>query len=671
MRLKSPLVLLITLGLLASACTKEEEDKPASTTKGDSATDFSIPAAPPVKYSPEMQQRFALVIGNSAYHQEDLVLDNPVNDATDLAQVLRQLDFEVVEKTNLGKLEMETAINQFSEKLYDNKGVGLFYFSGHGIQHNGINYMLPVDAKSLTATWQLPHKTVSANYILDGMKAAMNQVNIIILDACRDLPTSIKRWGKGDMMPGLSMEIPIPGSVIAYAAAPGGVAASGVGEQNSPYVKHLMKWIQKPNLSVDDVFRNVGKEVKKETYGNQLPGYYNQLYEPFYFKWQAAPSKVAQLLRVCQTHFENGRLSGGSGTAWGCYQAVLEKDQTNAKALAGLKKIEKRYVNLIRSALKKKQVDLAERYLASLRTVSLGSAQLPRLEAELSALRASQTVAPPRDTFVAGKVFHDRLQDGSEGPSMVWIAGGRFKMGAVQGGGDSDEQPVHEVSVGRFAMGRFEVTNAEFVSFLNAVKRRGTTEEPWFETKAEDSYGHITGSVGNFRVERGYENHPVVNVSWYGATTYAQWIATQTGQKYRLPTEAEWEYAARAGTTTKYWWGNEIGSNKANCWNRYCGDSFEYTAPVGSFAPNAFGLYDTVGNVWEWTCSEYENRYNGKENKCKNKATIKKGGENKSLFVLRGGSWDVDAWWARSANRDGWQPTERDWFGGFRLARIP
>jgi formylglycine-generating enzyme required for sulfatase activity len=651
MRLKSPLVLLITLGLLASACTKEEEDKPASTTKGDSATDFSIPAAPPVKYSPEMQQRFALVIGNSAYHQEDLVLDNPVNDATDLAQVLRQLDFEVVEKTNLGKLEMETAINQFSEKLYDNKGVGLFYFSGHGIQHNGINYMLPVDAKSLTATWQLPHKTVSANYILDGMKAAMNQVNIIILDACRDLPTSIKRWGKGDMMPGLSMEIPIPGSVIAYAAAPGGVAASGVGEQNSPYVKHLMKWIQKPNLSVDDVFRNVGKEVKKETYGNQLPGYYNQLYEPFYFKWQAAPSKVAQLLRVCQTHFENGRLSGGSGTAWGCYQAVLEKDQTNAEALAGLEKVEKRYVDLIRSALKKKQVDLAERYLAGLRTVSLGSAQLPRLEAELSALRASQTPPPqpsPRDTFVAGKVFQDRLQDGSKGPEMVWIAGGRFKMGDVQGGGDSDEQPVHDVSVGRFAMGRFEVTFAEYDKFAEATGRNKPSDWGW-----------------------GRGNRPVINVSWYDATAYAEWLSQQTGQKYRLPTEAEWEYAARAGTTTKYWWGNEIGSNKANCWNSHCKDSFDRTAPVGSFAPNAFKLYDTVGNVWEWTCSEYENRYKGQEKTCKNKATIKTDGENKSHFVLRGGSWSSGARRARTAYRDGWLPTERDRNDGFRLARIP
>jgi hypothetical protein len=460
-KLSSLLVLLITLGLLATACTNTKEDKPV-TTKGDEARGFSIPAATPislVEYPPEMQHqnRLALVIGNSAYLKGDLRLTNPVNDATDLAQVLRQLNFEVIEKTNLGKREMESAINQFSQKLYDNKGVGLFYFSGHGIQHNGVNYMLPVDVVSLTAIWQLPYKTVPADYVLDGMKAAMNQVNIFILDACRDLPVSVKSWGKGDMVPGLSMEVPIPGSVIAYTAAPGGVAASGVGERNSPYVKNLMKWMQVPNLSVDQVFTKVGEAVKRETYGNQLPGYYKQLYKPFYFKWQdvavaaVVPEepKVAQLLRVCQTHFDDDRLSGARGTAWGCYQDVLEKDQTNAQALAGLKKIEVRYVDLIRGALKKKQVDSAEHYLASLRSVSPGSAQLPGLEASLSALRASLTapivvtpqqsvvVTPqpqpsPRDTFVAGKVFHDRLSDGSKGPSMVWIAGGRFKMGDIQ-----------------------------------------------------------------------------------------------------------------------------------------------------------------------------------------------------------------------------------------------
>jgi formylglycine-generating enzyme required for sulfatase activity len=703
MRLKnlsSPLVLLITLGILATVYYIKE-DKPAPTTKGNNtAKDFSIPAATPiprVEYPLEMrnQKRSALVIGNSAYENLDLALTNPVNDAGDLAKVLRQLNFEVIEKTDLGKLEMELAIDQFSQKLDDNKGIGLFYFSGHGIQHNGVNYMLPVDVASLSAIWQLPHKTVSANYMLDGMKAAMNQVNIFILDACRDLPVSVKSWGKGDMVSGLSMEVPIPGSVIAYAAAPGGVAASGVGERNSPYVKHLMKWIQAPNLSVDEVFTKVGEAVKRETYGNQLPGYYKQLYKPFYFKWQdvavaavvpeesPSTSKVAQLLGVCETHFQAGRLSGGSASAWGCYEAVLKKEPMNAQALAGLTKIEKRYVVLIRGALKKKQVDSAVHYLASLRRVSPGSAQLAGLEASLSALRASLTVVTPpqpvvvtppqpqpspRDTFVAGKVFFDRLQDGSKGPSMVWISGGRFKMGDIQGGGYSDEQPVHDVSVGRFAMGRFEVTVGEYLRFVRATGRHAPEWQESgskynIETGTDSYYKKFGSALTN-------ENHPIVGVSWYDAVAYAEWLSQQTGHKYRLPTEVEWEYAARAGSSTKYWWGNSIGSNKANC-DSDCGDSFKYTAPVSSFAPNAFKLYDTVGNVWEWTCSEYENRYNGKETACKKHALIENAGANKSLFVLRGGSWNSVDWRTRTANRSRWQPAGRDGHFGFRLARIP
>jgi formylglycine-generating enzyme required for sulfatase activity len=230
--------------------------------------------------------------------------------------------------------------------------------------------------------------------------------------------------------------------------------------------------------------------------------------------------------------------------------------------------------------------------------------------------------------------FRDTLQDGSLGPEMVWIPAGTFRMGDIQGGGDSDEQPVHEVSVERFSMGRYEVSNAEFVHFLNTVKRRGTEEKPWFETQAEDVDSHIIGSPGNFKVKTGYENHPMIEVSWYGATAYAEWLSQQTGHQYRLPTEAEWEYAARAGTETKYWWGNKVGSNKANCDS--CGSQWDdkQTAPVGSFAANPYGLYDTAGNVWEWTCSEYESSYNGKEEYCVSDA---------GRLSFRGGAWSSDA----------------------------
>jgi len=261
------------------------------------------------------------------------------------------------------------------------------------------------------------------------------------------------------------------------------------------------------------------------------------------------------------------------------------------------------------------------------------------------------------------EIFQDTLADGSLGPEMVVIPAGTFHMGDLQGGGYKNEQPVHEVSVARFAMGRYEVTVGEYLRFVQAT---GSHAPKWLEEGNE--YNIHTGTK-NFYKKMGSaltnENHPIVGVSWNDVTAYAEWLSEQTGQQYRLPMEAEWEYAARAGTETKYWWGNEIGSNNANCRNSSCGDSFEHTAPVGSFEANPFGLFDVSGNVWEWTCSEYENKYSGKEQYCLNKSKA----NDVSLFFLRGGSWGNDAMGMRSSNHSGGHPTGRDVICGVRLAR--
>jgi formylglycine-generating enzyme required for sulfatase activity len=241
------------------------------------------------------------------------------------------------------------------------------------------------------------------------------------------------------------------------------------------------------------------------------------------------------------------------------------------------------------------------------------------------------------DQKQAGEVVRDRLKDGSLGPEMVWIPAGRFQMGDIQGGGYSDEKPVHWVSINKFAMGRYEVTFAEYDKFAEATGRTKPSDRGW-----------------------GRGNRPVINVSWNDVTAYAEWLSQQTGKQYRLPTEAEWEYAARAGTETKYWWGNDIGSNRANCDG--CGSRWDdkSTAPVGSFAANPFGLFDTVGNVWEWTCSEYEEKYTGKEQRCAKSA---------GRFAVRGGSWGDSAHRVRSAYRSWDTPAERGDFLGVRLVR--
>jgi formylglycine-generating enzyme required for sulfatase activity len=238
-------------------------------------------------------------------------------------------------------------------------------------------------------------------------------------------------------------------------------------------------------------------------------------------------------------------------------------------------------------------------------------------------------------------------------PEMVIIPAGQFRMGDIQGTGESDEQPVHSVSVKSLAMGRHEVTFEEYDYFAEQTGRDKLNDSGW-----------------------GRGNRPVINVSWDDATAYAEWLSGLTGEQYRLPMEAEWEYAARAGTETDYWWGNEIGSNRANCDG--CGSQWDnkLTAPVCSFVDNPFGLCDTVGNVWEWTCSEYEEKYSGKELECIRKNYANEEGSSKNRAndggrrVIRGGAWFDIPRWVRASGRGRGTRAYRILGVGFRLVRM-
>ncbi|CAK0755073.1 formylglycine-generating enzyme [Gammaproteobacteria bacterium] len=223
-------------------------------------------------------------------------------------------------------------------------------------------------------------------------------------------------------------------------------------------------------------------------------------------------------------------------------------------------------------------------------------------------------------------------------PEMLSIPAGSFRMGSASNV-NGNERP-HQVTVAAFGISKFEITFDEYDYFANATSRRMPNDQGW-----------------------GRGSRPVVDVNWNDATAYAQWLSTQTGRSYRLPTEAEWEYAARAGTTREHWWGDSLESNRANCDNGYCGDAWQYTAPVGSFAANPWGLYDTVGNVWEWTCSAYDSSYSGGEKVCQTTGDADR--------VIRGGSWGSGASNARVALRDSYAPGSRGSNVGFRLVRTP
>ncbi|RKZ78063.1 MAG: hypothetical protein DRR19_27020 [Candidatus Parabeggiatoa sp. nov. 1] len=237
-------------------------------------------------------------------------------------------------------------------------------------------------------------------------------------------------------------------------------------------------------------------------------------------------------------------------------------------------------------------------------------------------------------------LFRDPLQMGGEGPEMAIIPAGTFSMGDIQGSGQRDEQPVHSVSIKRFAMSVYEVTFAEYDFFAEMTGRKKPADKGW-----------------------GRGNRPVINVSWEDATAYTNWLTQQTEQQYHLPTEAEWEYAARAGAQTEYSWGNDIGRNRANC--AVCGSKWgnKQTAPVGSFAANPFGLHDMVANVYEWTCSASDKKYKKKELRCSCKKSTY------SYCVYRGGSWRSLPKYARVANRSMGKKNRRNNNLGFRIAR--
>ena len=252
----------------------------------------------------------------------------------------------------------------------------------------------------------------------------------------------------------------------------------------------------------------------------------------------------------------------------------------------------------------------------------------------------------------AGSTFRDTLRSGTEGPEMVVIPAGSFQMGCVsdQDCGDT-EKPVHEVVIARpVAISKYEVTFEDYDRFTHSDK---VDDKGW-----------------------GRGQRPVINISWEEATAYAAWLSEETGKRYRLPTEAEWEYAVRAGSTTKYHFGNDEAQlcqygNHADAGTDYewrntaCSDGEgERTAEVGQYQPNAFGLYDMKGNVYEWVQDCWNNSYEG----APADGTGWSSGDC-GLRVVRGGAWAYGPWILRSASRHALPRWGRDTYLGFRLIR--
>jgi uncharacterized caspase-like protein len=245
------------------------------------------------------ENRLALVIGNSNYKHEPS-LNSPVNDAEDMATELKKLGFEVILVRDAGKRLMEDKVNTFSRKLF-NYQAGLFYYSGHGLQDRGENYLVPIDAKISSAA-DIKYKSVNVNWLLRKMEEADNNVNLIFLDACRDNPI---KTGKKGFSKGLAKVDSPMGSLIAFATAPDTAALDGFpNERNSIYTKHLLNSLrtQASLYSIADLLTNVTRNVKQETNKEQIPWITSSLDNIFYFtkSQQAIPVEPTKKLTDLQ-----------------------------------------------------------------------------------------------------------------------------------------------------------------------------------------------------------------------------------------------------------------------------------------------------------------------------------------------------------------------------------
>ncbi len=230
--------------------------------------------------------RIALVIGNSRY--KDSPLKNPANDAGAIGENLKKLGFAVISQLDANKSAMENAIRSYGEQLSRTKGVGLFYFAGHGLQVSWRNFLVPVDANIGRAD-DIPRQTVDLAALLGGIGRASNPMNIVILDACRDNPFGAElKSGKGLSQ----MDAPI-GTLLAYATAPGNVASDGSGE-NGLYTENLLREIQAPEAKIEDVFKRVRLAVRRASQGQQVPWESTSLEEDFYFLPPASIKKLSE-----------------------------------------------------------------------------------------------------------------------------------------------------------------------------------------------------------------------------------------------------------------------------------------------------------------------------------------------------------------------------------------
>ena len=707
------------------------------------------------------ENRLALIIGNSGYKESPLA--NPQNDANDMADILEGLGFSVILRIDADRREMARAIREFGRELKQKRGVGLFYYAGHGMQIDNRNYLIPVNTP-LEEEDEVPFESIDVGSVLAKMESAGNALNLLILDACRNNP--FPRQFRSSSRGLARVEAPV-GSLVVYSTAPGKVAADGNG-RNGVFTAALLEELRTPGLSLTQTIRRTRAAVVKATGGRQVPWESSSLLQDYYFTEQLPQTTNAQKKTdKLDTPVQKAErdpdmvfwksIQGSSSKAE--YQAYLEQFPSgvfSALANARLDKLNSATSESTPSSTAdtidttdKTELAIAELTLTPEQTETQDkteSIQIALVDTAQSQVKPASVepdkpnvaaltvnVEPPSarvrimnivekyrpgiqldqsrayDVFVTHPGYESyrefvTLDEEDKqlavllpkrdptAPVTVPVPGGSFAMGCSRQDSlcESYEKPKHTVSVRSFSITRTEITVGQFSEFVSATNYRTDAQRNvggnqgcyvWTEgggisrTSAKWSW-----KKGTYWRDPGYKqksSFPVSCVSWNDATAYAAWLSRTTGRSFSLPTEAEWEMAARAGASSAYGTDNKATSlcKRANVadltlsptgskWsNRInCKDRYWFSAPVASYAPNALGVHDMQGNVWEWVQDSWAPNYNNTPTDGRAYQSAKA-----NDHVLRGGAWESDNKRVRLSSRSKASKSSRTAMTGFRL----
>lgn len=658
-------------------------------------------------------RRVALVIGNTGYATRPL--RTSLQDARSVAGLLGSMGFETITLENASGEQIRRALDELNRRL-GKDGIGLFYFAGHGMQLMGNKVLLPIDAATASPV-TVRQSSIDVNNIIEKMSfGRRGQPNLLIIDACLSNPFSpatsdIEHRPGEDTLPDQTL--------IAFSTSSGESAFEGSGK-HSIYTAELIRVMSVAGLSIDEIFARVRLAVSQKTGYWQKPWVLSSLQKRLTLT--SAASKGATPLHLKQVPWSEtdmlGMLTRGILPKDGAAQYEIEfwqsiKDSTDAadyeaylesypdgkfaslaRSRAQRYKKEKPapekpaliitdmdtdYIVLRTANIRQEPSDQSKRlgelkkgstihvtgqvsggnwYQVKSVTGIMGfvfgdllqkpvqkpeaptSTPTPRsVPKPVAAPIAKQDPKPKQATTQTG----DKIEDGRDCPvcpEMITLPAGTFTMGEKRG--DRSERPVHTVSIKRpFAIGKYEVTIGQW----NECVKDGAC-----------SFKAAKGGPG--------DNSPVRDISWNDTQEYLRWLSQKTKQEYRLPTEAEWEYSARANRQTRFWWGDAVGTGNANC--KDCGGKWDRSAPaeVDAYPPNPFGVYGANGGVWEWVNDCWHKSYAGapKDGSSWNKPDCR---EN----VIRGGSWRNDSSYVHSASRFKYDTNVRYLQNGFRVAK--